>query len=66
MESYQVKASNYILKPVSKEKLYNMLDELINEEQKPPEGLTVKTQKGIALILFSRIAFVEVMLCVVK
>jgi DNA-binding LytR/AlgR family response regulator len=61
VESYQVRAYNYILKPVSKEKLYNMLDELINEEQKPPEGLTVKTQKGIAFILFSRIAFVEVM-----
>lgn len=33
VESYQVKAHNYILKPVSKEKLYHMLDELINEEQ---------------------------------
>ncbi|NLT95510.1 MAG: response regulator transcription factor [Clostridia bacterium] len=61
VESYQVKASNYILKPVSREKLFHLLDELISEEQKPQEGLTIKAQKDLAFILFSRIAFVEVM-----
>ncbi|MDD4402346.1 MAG: LytTR family DNA-binding domain-containing protein [Desulfitobacteriaceae bacterium] len=61
VESYRVKAYDYILKPVSKEKLYQMLDTLITEEQKPQEGLMVKTQKGMAFILFSRLAFVEVM-----
>ena len=33
VESYQVKAYNYILKPVSKEKLYTVLDELVKEDQ---------------------------------
>ena len=61
VESYQVKAHNYILKPVSEEKLNRLLDELIKEEQNPQEGLAVKTQKGMAFILFSRLAFVEVM-----
>lgn len=61
VESYQVKAYNYILKPVSKEKLYHIMDELVKEEQKPQEGLTIKTQKNIAFILFSHIVFVEVM-----
>lgn len=61
VESYQVKAHDYILKPVSKERLDQLLDALIIEEQKPQEGLTVKTQKGLAFILFSHLAFVEVM-----
>lgn len=60
VESYQVKAYNYLLKPVSKEKLFHLLDQLIMEDQKPQEGLRVKTQKTISFILFSRIVFVEV------
>ena len=61
VESYQVKAHNYILKPVSKEKLSRLLDELIKDEQSPQEGLAVKTQTGMVFILFSRVAFVEIM-----
>lgn len=61
VESYQVKAYNYILKPVSKEKLYTVLDELVKEDQKPQEGLTIKAKGSISHILFSRIVFVEVM-----
>jgi DNA-binding LytR/AlgR family response regulator len=61
LESYAVKAYDYILKPVSKQKLFPILDALYAEEQKPLEGLTVKTQSGMARILFSRLAFVEVM-----
>lgn len=61
VESYAVKSYDYILKPVSKDKLFSILDAVIAEEQKPLEGLTVKTQSGMARILFSRLAFVEVM-----
>lgn len=61
VESYAVKAYDYILKPVSKDKLFYILDAVIAEEQKPLEGLTVKTQSGMARILFSRLAFVEIM-----
>lgn len=61
VESYAVKAYGYILKPVSKDKLFSLLDAVIAEEQKPLEGLTVKTQSGMARILFSRLAFVEIM-----
>lgn len=61
VESYTVKAYDYILKPVSKDKLFSMLDAVIAEEQKPMEGLTVKTQAGMARILFSKLAFVEIM-----
>jgi DNA-binding LytR/AlgR family response regulator len=60
VESYAVKAYDYILKPASKDKLFSILDALIAEEQKPLEGLIVKTQAGMARILFSKLAFVEV------
>lgn len=61
VESYAVKAYDYVLKPVSKDKLFSLLDAVIAEEQKPQEGLTIKTQAGMTRILFSRLAFVEVM-----
>jgi len=61
VESYAVKAYDYILKPVSRDKLFSILEAVIAEEQKPLEGLTVKTQSGMARILFSRLAFVEIM-----
>lgn len=60
VESYAVKAYDYILKPVSREKLFSVLDAVRVEEQKPLEALTVKTQSGAIRILFSRLAFVEV------
>lgn len=61
VESYVVKAYDYILKPVSRDKLFSILEAVVAEEQKPLEGLTVKTQFGMARILFSRLAFVEIM-----
>lgn len=61
LESYAVKAYNYILKPASRHKLFPILEALYAEEQKPQEGFTVKTQAGVARILFSKLAFVEVM-----
>lgn len=61
VESYAVKAYDYILKPVFKEKIFSLLDAVDAEEQKLIEGLTVKTQSGMARILYSRLAFVEIM-----
>lgn len=61
LESYEVKAYDYILKPMSKDKLFPILDAVLAEEQKPLEGLTVKTQTGMARILFCKLVFVEVM-----
>lgn len=61
VESYAVKAYDYILKPVSKDKLFSIMDSVAAVEETPLEGLTVKTQSGVARILFSRLAFVEIM-----
>lgn len=60
VESYTVKAYDYILKPVHKDKLCSVLDAVIADEQMPLDGLTVKTQKGMVRILFSKLAFVEI------
>lgn len=61
VESYSVKAYDYILKPVSKDKLYLMLDAAFAEEQKPLDGFTVKTQSGLVRILLTKLSFVEIM-----
>lgn len=61
VESYAVKARDYILKPVRMERFFSILDSILNEHQNLQEGLTIKTQSGISRILFSKLAFVEVM-----
>ncbi|MDF2838303.1 MAG: response regulator of the LytR/AlgR family [Evtepia sp.] len=58
--SYSVKAMDYILKPVSENRLFSVLDELLRDSQKPQEGLSVKVKNGISRILFSRLCYVEV------
>ncbi|MEG2421104.1 MAG: LytTR family DNA-binding domain-containing protein [Oscillospiraceae bacterium] len=60
LESYQVKARDYMLKPVSRDKLFLALDELFAEEQVPFAGLSIKAQTGIVRISFARLAVVEV------
>lgn len=61
VESYAVKAYDYILKPVSRDRLNALLDSILAEAQEPLDGLTVKTRMGMARILYSRLSFVEVM-----
>ncbi|MEG2652230.1 MAG: LytTR family DNA-binding domain-containing protein [Ruthenibacterium sp.] len=61
LESYAVKARDYILKPVLKEKLFSALDAVLAQEPEVFEGLSIRAQRGMAHILFSRLAFVEVM-----
>ncbi|MEG1989044.1 MAG: LytTR family DNA-binding domain-containing protein [Oscillospiraceae bacterium] len=60
LESYQVKARDYLLKPVSGAKLFPALDALFAEEQAPFAGLYVKTQNGIVRIPFARLEVLEV------
>jgi DNA-binding LytR/AlgR family response regulator len=60
-ESYEVKAAGYILKPCSPEKLFPVLDELL-ERKIPAEdekSLIVKTKKGIEKILISNLVYAK-------
>lgn len=62
LESYSVKAINYILKPISKEKLFFTFDELLEQikTEKDEDAVIVKSSEGIQKILVSNLVFVEV------
>lgn len=60
-ESYGVRALNYLLKPVEKERLFSLLDGLFLREQAPLEALTLKTGTTIIRVPYSHISYVEVM-----
>ena len=60
VESYSVRAYDYILKPVAKDKVFSLLDAVIADEHIHLEGFTVKTQKGMVRIMFSKLAYVEI------
>ena len=61
-ESYSVKAINYVLKPISKEKLFFTFDEMLEQIklEKDEDVVIVKSNEGIQKILISNLAFVEV------
>lgn len=62
LESYSVKAINYILKPISKEKLFFTFDELLEQikTEKNEDAVIVKSNDGIQRILISNLAFADV------
>lgn len=61
LESYSVKAMNYVLKPISKENLFFTLDDVL-ERIKVEEGdaIVVKNNEGLQKILLPNLIFVEV------
>ncbi len=62
LESYSVKAINYVLKPISKEKLFFTFDEMLEQikAEKNEDALVVKSNEGIQKILISNLVFAEV------
>jgi DNA-binding LytR/AlgR family response regulator len=62
LESYSVKAINYVLKPISKEKLFYTFDEMLEhiKGEKEEDAVIVKSNEGIQKILISNLAFAEV------
>lgn len=62
LESYSVKAINYVLKPISKEKLFFTFDELLEQikAKKNDDAIIVKSNEGIQKILISNLVFAEV------
>lgn len=59
-ESYGVKALDYLLKPISAKLLFPVLDRISLREQKPQEGLVLKTGTTLIRIPFSQLVYVEV------
>lgn len=62
LESYSVKAINYVLKPISKEKLFFTFDDLLEQikVKKDEDAIIVKSNDGIQKILISNIVFAEI------
>lgn len=62
LESYSVKAVNYVLKPISEEKLFFTFDDLLEqvEAKKDENAIVVKSNDGLQKILISNIVFAEV------
>ncbi|WP_073025426.1 LytR/AlgR family response regulator transcription factor [Lutispora thermophila] len=63
LESYSVKAINYVLKPISKEKLFITFDDILEriEVEKNNDSIIAKSNEGIQRILLSNLVFVEAM-----
>ena len=59
-ESYGVRALNYLLKPVEREKLFALLDQLCLREKRPQDALTLKTATTIIRVPYANISYVEV------
>ncbi len=62
LESYSVKAINYILKPISKEKFFFTFDEMLEhiKMEEEEDVVIVKSTEGIQKILTSNLVFAEV------
>jgi len=62
LESYSVKAVNYILKPVTREKLFITFDELLERVrvEVAEDAFVVKSSEGIQRILVSNLVYAEV------
>ena len=59
IESYDVDASGYLLKPVDREKLYKLLDKCLSAVSKPADSITVHTAFGYQNVLMHHIEFLE-------
>ena len=62
LESYSVKAVNYVLKPVSKEKFFFTFDDMLEhiKAEDKEDAVIVKSNEGIQKILISNLVFTEV------
>lgn len=63
VESYQVEASDYMLKPITQEKLFRLLDKMVNRLKIAEEqGMIVKNADGnITKVLWNRLMYLEAM-----
>ena len=61
LEGYEVRAYNYLLKPLQREKLYNTLSELLGTENLPPAKQLQITNSGVVRnIPYRNIVYIEV------
>ena len=59
VESYDVKASGYLLKPIQKEKLFRVLTDCLEDFRQEPEHIIVKTHTSYRKVYLDHIHFIE-------
>lgn len=60
VESYTVKATNYLMKPVTREKLFQALDDIVNGKETIPEAsIVLKSTIGVHKVPLSNIMYAE-------
>ena len=60
VESYTVKATNYLMKPVSEDKLFHALDDILDtKEQELGASIVVKSNIGVHKIQLSSLMYIE-------
>lgn len=59
VDSYEVKALNYLIKPVSKEHLFAVLDDFARTIQKPEEVFMAQTPLGFCKITIADVDYLE-------
>lgn len=59
VDSYQVKATNYLLKPIQPAALYGVLDELVAEFHKITKHITIKDLHAVYRVSVDAIAYIE-------
>ena len=55
VESYSVRAHYYLLKPVTEEKLFPILDRLMTDLKKTGDALHIKTQRSVVNLPYVKI-----------
>ncbi len=59
IESYDVDAFGYLLKPVDKDKLFRLLDKCMSEISKPADSITIHSASGYQNIYLHNIEYLE-------
>ena len=59
LQSYEVKAEDYILKPVTAVRLNAVLDECARRNESEPESIVLRTHFGYQKVYFKDIEYVE-------
>ncbi|MDD2971204.1 MAG: LytTR family DNA-binding domain-containing protein [Lachnospiraceae bacterium] len=60
LEGYSVHARHYLIKPVTPKCLYPLLDDILREQQRMEDALTLQTGTEIVHIPYHRIEYIEV------
>lgn len=59
VDSYEVKALNYLLKPISREKTFQLLDDFFKTSEKSKATFTAQTALGFCKIIVDEVEYLE-------